>query len=64
MSEWYRLVQTIVEEVDEYIMKRNDEVLTLSNLSGKLCYSEFYISRKFREISGMYFHVLLKKLMA
>ena len=64
MSGWYRLVQTIVEEVDECIMKRNDEALTLSNLSGKLGYSEFYISRKFREISRMYFHVLLKKLMA
>ena len=60
MSEWHRLVQTIVEEVDECIMKRNDEALTLSNLSGKLGYSEFYISRKFREISGMHFHDYLR----
>ena len=30
MSEWYRLVQTIVEEVDECIMKRNDEAFSRS----------------------------------
>lgn len=35
MDEWYRLVQTIVEEVDACIQKRNDETLTLSSLSQK-----------------------------
>ena len=49
MGEWYKLVQTIVEEVDGCIKKRNDETLTLSSLSQKLGYSEFYISSKFRE---------------
>ncbi len=39
MSEWYRLVQTIVEEVDECIKNRDDETLTLSDLSKKLGYS-------------------------
>ena len=60
MSEWYRLVQTIVEEVDECILKREDEALTLSKLSRKLGCSEFYISRKFREISGMHFRDYLR----
>lgn len=60
MSEWHKLVQTIVEEVDECIAKRNDEALTLSALSGKLGYSEFYISRKFKEISGMNFRDYLR----
>ena len=55
MGEWERLVQIIVEETDECIKKRNDEALTLSSLAGRLGYSEFYISRKFREISGMSF---------
>ena len=55
MGEWERLVQEIVEEVDECIKKRNDEALTLSTLAMKLGYSEFYVSRKFREISGMSF---------
>ncbi len=55
MGEWERLVQTIVEEIDQCIKKRSDEALTLSCLARKLGFSEFYISRKFREISGMNF---------
>lgn len=60
MSEWYRLVQTIVEEVDKCIRNQNDERLALFELSKKLGYSEFYISRKFREISGMHFRDYLR----
>ena len=60
MSEWYSLVQTIVEEIDECIKKCNDETLTLSSLSQKLGYSECYISRKFIEISGMHFRDYLR----
>ena len=55
MGEWGRLVQAIVEEIDECITKRNDEALTLSILVRKLGYSEFHVSRKFKEISGMSF---------
>ncbi len=40
MSEWYSLVQTVVEEIDACIKKRNDETVTLSSLSQKLGYSE------------------------
>ncbi|MCH5268242.1 MAG: helix-turn-helix transcriptional regulator, partial [Lachnospiraceae bacterium] len=60
MGEWERLVQVIVEEVDECIKNRNNEALTLSTLARKLGYSEFYISRKFREISGIYFRDYLR----
>lgn len=60
MSEWNQLVQVIVEEIDECIKKRNDEAAALSFLSQKLGYSEFYISRKFREISGMHFRDYLR----
>lgn len=60
MDEWYSLVQTITEEVDKWIKNRNDEILTLSDLSQKLGYSECYISRKFREISGMNFRDYLR----
>lgn len=55
MGEWERLVQIIVEYVDECILKHDDETLTLTRLAVKLGYSEFYISRKFKEISGMHF---------
>lgn len=57
---WYSLVQTTVEEVDECIKKRNDETITLSSLSRKLGFSKFYISRKFKEISGMQFRDYLR----
>ena len=60
MGEWERLVQIMVEEIDECIKKRDDETVTLSRLAGKLGYSEFYISRKFREISGMSFRDYLR----
>ena len=46
MSEWHSLVQAIVEEVDQCIKNHKDERLTLSFLSQRLGYSEFYISRK------------------
>lgn len=60
MNEWYELVQVIVDEVDRSIKNRGDETLALSSLSRRLGYSEFYISRKFREISGMKFRDFLR----
>lgn len=60
MSEWNKLVQNIVEEIDVYIKNHNDEVLTLKNLSQKSGYSEYHISRKFKEISGMQFRAYLR----
>ena len=60
MGEWERLVQIIVEEVDKCIINREDDTITLSKLAEKLGYSEFYISRKFREISGMHFRDYLR----
>ena len=60
MSEWYRIVQTIVDEIDACIKQRSDETLTLSSLSQKLGFSEFYLSRKFSEIAGMHFRDYLR----
>ena len=60
MGEWHSLVQAIVEEVDVCIKNRKDETVTLSAISQKLGYSEFYISRKFIEISGMHFRDYLR----
>lgn len=53
MYEWHKNVQDIVCEIDKCIKSQNDEALTLDCLSQKLGYSQFYVSRKFREISGM-----------
>ena len=60
MHEWQRQIQTIIEEIDTCIKKHNGEALTLEHLAGRLGYSEFYISRKFREISGMQFRDYLR----
>ena len=61
MYEWHKQIQTIVEEIDKCIKHHNDEALTLSALSHKLGYSEFYITRKFKEISGMQFRDYLRR---
>lgn len=53
MYEWHKNIQRIVDEIDNCIKSRNDEAITLSRLARTLGYSEFYVSRKFREISGM-----------
>ena len=60
MSEWYKMVQTIVDEIDACIKQRNNETLTLSSLAKRFGFSEFYISRKFKEISGMHFRDYLR----
>ncbi len=61
MGEWHRLVQTIVDEVDRCIKLRADEAVTLNSLSRMLGFSEYYISRKFRDISGMSFREYLRQ---
>ncbi|MCI8332832.1 MAG: helix-turn-helix transcriptional regulator [Clostridiales bacterium] len=60
MSEWYKTVQIIVDHIDACIQNRNDETLSLSSLAQKLGFSAFYVSRKFKEISGMSFRDYLR----
>ncbi len=60
MGEWYGLVQSMVEEIDRCIRRHDDARLTLRALSQKLGFSEFYISRKFKEVSGMHFRDYLR----
>ncbi|MBE6024661.1 MAG: helix-turn-helix transcriptional regulator [Cellulosilyticum sp.] len=60
MYEWKKQIQIIVDEIDECIKNYNDEALTLQFLSSRLGYSEFYTTRKFKEISGMQFRDYLR----
>lgn len=53
MSDWNKYIQAIVDQIDVCIKNEDDEALTLSSLSNKLGYSEYYTSRKFSKISGM-----------
>ena len=61
MYEWQRQIQQIVEEIDYCIEGYNDEALTLRRLARKMGYSEFYATRKFKEISGMSFRDYLRQ---
>ncbi len=53
MYEWHKSVQIIVNEIDNSIRCKNDEQLTLEALSGKLGYSAFHTTRKFKELAGI-----------
>lgn len=61
MYDWQKQIQQIVDEIDRCIKNYNDEALTLRRLSRKLGYSEFYMTRKFKEISGMPFRDYLRQ---
>lgn len=60
MYEWQQQIQFIVDEIDECIRRQQDEALTLRSLSRRLGYSEYYTTRKFREVSGMAFRDYLR----
>ncbi|MCR2023578.1 helix-turn-helix transcriptional regulator, partial [Blautia pseudococcoides] len=60
MYQWQKQIQRIVNEIDNCIKNYDNEALTLHNLSHKLGYSEFYTTRKFKEISGMPFRDYLR----
>ncbi|MCL2232118.1 MAG: helix-turn-helix transcriptional regulator [Treponema sp.] len=53
MHEWHRLIQIVVNEIDDRIKSHDDEALTLQSLSKKLGFSEFHTTRRFKEISGI-----------
>lgn len=60
MQTWQKRIQQLVDEIDACIKIGRDEALTLKYLAQRLGYSEFYLSRKFREISGMQFRDYLR----
>lgn len=53
MYEWNQNIQMIVDEIDACIRRRDDEAITLRSLSRRLGYSDYYTTRKFKEISGL-----------
>lgn len=53
MPQWSRYIQTVVDQIDSCIKAEDDENMTLSALSKKLGYSQYYTSRMFCRISGM-----------
>lgn len=61
MYQWQRQIQTIVDTIDWGIQAGEEEFLTLGALAQSLGYSEFYTTRKFKEISGMSFRDYLRR---
>ena len=60
MEEWLRNIQRIIGEIDLCIKDCNNEEITLKRISDSLGYSEFYVSRRFKKISGMQFRDYLR----
>ena len=53
MYEWQQLIQTVVNEMDDAIMRRDNQALTLRALAARLHYSENQATHKYRDIAGM-----------
>ena len=53
MEQWSKNIQALVDEIDRHIRAQEDDGLTLASLARACGYSEYYVSRNFREISGM-----------
>ncbi len=51
--EWHRQLMTIIDVIDQSILRRDDEALTLRNLARHLGYSEFHMTKQFRAIVGL-----------
>ena len=60
MYGWEKQIQIFVDEIDRCIKQYNEDALTLRYLSRRLGYSEYYTTRKFKEISGMQFRDYLR----
>ncbi|MBQ4047065.1 MAG: helix-turn-helix transcriptional regulator [Clostridia bacterium] len=60
MRTWYWKIQQMLDAIDAHIKSQGDEPLTLGDLAAELGYSEFYLSRKFREITGLQFRDYLR----
>jgi AraC-like DNA-binding protein len=61
MYEWHRQVQKIVDDIDACIISRDDDGLTLREIARKNGYSEFHMTRKFKELAGISLRDYLRK---
>lgn len=53
MYEWHRQIQKLMDGIDRCIMNRDDDSLTLRAMASDSGYSEFHMTRKFRELTGI-----------
>ena len=50
---WHRQVQRIVDQIDQCIESRDDDGLTLKTLARNGGYSEYHMSRSFKQLAGI-----------
>ena len=60
MHEWRIQTQKIVDDIDRCISAHDDDGLALGSIAGKYGYSEYHMSRKFKELSGVSFRDYLR----
>ena len=60
METWHKNIQLLVDAIDECIKQKEDETLTLRRLGQVIGYSEYTVSKKFREIAGMHLRDYLR----
>jgi len=60
MQEWYQRTQRIIEAIDGCIKSGGSEEMSLRTVSEISGYSEYHLSRRFREITGMQFRSYLR----
>lgn len=61
MFEWQQQIQTMIDEIDTGIREHREDALTLEALAGRLGYSTFHATRKFRAITGIPFRDYLRR---
>lgn len=54
-------MQKIADCIDSCILSRDDDRLTLSAIEQENGYSEYHMTRKFKELSGISFREYLRK---
>jgi len=58
--EWHRQIQRIIDSIDCCIENRDDDSLTLLAIAKESGYSEFHMTRKFKEFTGVSFREYLR----
>ena len=58
---WHKQVQRIVDGIDRCIENRDNDGLTLRAIAQDNGYSEFHMTRKFKELSGITLREYLRK---
>lgn len=59
MNEWARVIQNIIDDIDQSIYLKASDEISLKRLSSLMGYSEYHMSRMFHKLSGMPFREYL-----